>query len=127
MRTSLVAAMVAAVIGFSGHTNAQAAARMPVAIPPQKLAPALRTLVSDRQFQIICSSEPAHRLAVYERNIDWFAFWLLGEEDGSAEKAQQFQRWRSMLAVSAGTSARAGSGASDPAETNDQPKAPTLP
>jgi dipeptidyl aminopeptidase/acylaminoacyl peptidase len=39
---------------------------------------------------------PAHRLSVYERNTDWFNFWLLGREDPAAHKAAQYARWRSM-------------------------------
>jgi hypothetical protein len=29
-------------------------------------------------------------------NVDWFRFWLLGEEDPSAEKAEQYARWREL-------------------------------
>lgn len=29
---------------------------------------------------------PAHRLSIYERNIDWFDFWLTGKEDAVPEK-----------------------------------------
>lgn len=39
-------------------------------------------------------TEPRHRLAAYERNLDWFRFWLKGEEDPSPAKAQQYRRWR---------------------------------
>ena len=39
---------------------------------------------------------PAHRLASYERAIDWFDFWLNGREDGSPAKAAQYQRWRAL-------------------------------
>lgn len=38
--------------------------------------------------------QPRHRLAVYERNIDWFAFWLRGEEDPNPSKAIQYRHWR---------------------------------
>lgn len=40
--------------------------------------------------------QPRHKLAVYERNLDWFRFWLLGLEDPAPEKAQQYAHWRSM-------------------------------
>lgn len=40
--------------------------------------------------------QPRHKLAVYERNIDWFRFWLLGEEDGNPAKDAQYMRWRQM-------------------------------
>jgi dipeptidyl aminopeptidase/acylaminoacyl peptidase len=42
--------------------------------------------------------QPAHRLAVYERNIDWMNFWLRGVEDRASGKAAQYQRWRSLRA-----------------------------
>jgi dipeptidyl aminopeptidase/acylaminoacyl peptidase len=37
-----------------------------------------------------------HKLAVYERNVDWFRFWLQGYEDPSPEKAWQYRVWREM-------------------------------
>ncbi|MBA3895971.1 MAG: Atxe2 family lasso peptide isopeptidase [Sphingomonadaceae bacterium] len=41
-------------------------------------------------------SQPAHRLAIYERSVDWFAFWLRNEEDPSPAKRSQYQRWEAM-------------------------------
>jgi dipeptidyl aminopeptidase/acylaminoacyl peptidase len=38
--------------------------------------------------------QPAHRRAVYDRNLDWFDFWLRGREDPAPEKADQYRRWR---------------------------------
>ncbi len=38
--------------------------------------------------------QPRHRAAIYERSLDWFAFWLLGEVDPSPAKAGQYARWR---------------------------------
>ena len=40
--------------------------------------------------------QPRHKLAVYERNVDWFRFWLQGYEDPSPEKAGQYGIWREM-------------------------------
>lgn len=40
--------------------------------------------------------QPKHKLAVYERNLDWFRFWLQGYEDPDPEKTQQYRYWRSM-------------------------------
>ena len=37
--------------------------------------------------------EPRQKLAVYERNLDWFLYWLKGEKDMSAAKADQYRRW----------------------------------
>jgi len=42
--------------------------------------------------------QPVHRLAVYQRNIDWFAFWLRGFEDPDPDKAEQYRRWRTFRA-----------------------------
>lgn len=39
---------------------------------------------------------PAHRLAMYRRNLDWMRFWLQGYEDPSPEKEEQYRRWRAM-------------------------------
>lgn len=40
--------------------------------------------------------QPQHKLAVYERNVDWFRFWLQGYEDPSPQKAAQYRIWREM-------------------------------
>lgn len=41
-------------------------------------------------------SQPRHKLAVYERNLDWFRFWLQGVEDSDPRKSEQYERWRTM-------------------------------
>lgn len=40
--------------------------------------------------------QPRHKLAAYERNVDWFRFWLQGYEDPSPEKGEQYRIWRGM-------------------------------
>ena len=40
--------------------------------------------------------QPKHRYSVYERNLDWFRFWLKGEEDPSPAKSAQYERWRKL-------------------------------
>lgn len=40
--------------------------------------------------------QPMHRRAIYERNIDWFRFWLQQRIDPGAAKADQYQRWTAM-------------------------------
>lgn len=42
--------------------------------------------------------QPRHKLAVYERNLDWFRFWLQGYEDTAPSKKAQYTRWRAMRA-----------------------------
>lgn len=57
---------------------------------------------------------PAHRLAIYERAIDWFDFWLRGREDPTPTKRGQYVRWRSLGPArgKAGDGALEGSSAS---------------
>ncbi|MEW9856671.1 Atxe2 family lasso peptide isopeptidase [Novosphingobium sp. M1R2S20] len=43
--------------------------------------------------------QPAHRLAVYARNLDWFRFWLKGETDNDPAKSEQYVRWRALQAT----------------------------
>jgi hypothetical protein len=40
--------------------------------------------------------QPKHKLAVYERNLNWFRFWLQGYESPDREKAEQYAHWRAM-------------------------------
>ncbi len=40
--------------------------------------------------------QPAHRLAIYNRNIDWMNFWLRGAESGLTGDSAQYPRWRAM-------------------------------
>lgn len=42
--------------------------------------------------------QPRHKLAVYDRNLDWFKFWLLDEENSEPFKQEQYARWRKMKA-----------------------------
>ena len=38
--------------------------------------------------------QPAHRYAVYQRNMDWFNFWLRDVEGDDPDKMEQYKRWR---------------------------------
>lgn len=40
--------------------------------------------------------QPIHRLVNFERNLDWFKFWLQGIEDPDPAKAEQYARWRKL-------------------------------
>jgi dipeptidyl aminopeptidase/acylaminoacyl peptidase len=40
--------------------------------------------------------QPRHKLAAYERNLDWFRFWLEGHENSDPNKKMQYARWREM-------------------------------
>jgi dipeptidyl aminopeptidase/acylaminoacyl peptidase len=39
---------------------------------------------------------PSHNAIIYQRNVDWFRFWLQGFEDAAPEKSEQYARWRRM-------------------------------
>lgn len=39
---------------------------------------------------------PSDRLASERGNVDWFCFWLKGEEDPDPKKANQYVRWREL-------------------------------
>jgi len=41
-------------------------------------------------------NQPKHRYEIYERNVDWFRFWLQGYEDPDSAKAGQYVRWREL-------------------------------
>ena len=45
--------------------------------------------------------QPRHKLAAYERNVDWFRFWLQGYEDPDPAKADQYRVWRDMKSTAA--------------------------
>ncbi|RYG77863.1 MAG: Atxe2 family lasso peptide isopeptidase, partial [Alphaproteobacteria bacterium] len=40
--------------------------------------------------------QPAHRLAIYERSVEWFEFWLMHRMSCSAGKSAQYARWKAM-------------------------------
>lgn len=40
--------------------------------------------------------QPEHRLAIYERSIDWFDFWLQGRTHLSAASQARYERWEAM-------------------------------
>ena len=41
-------------------------------------------------------NQPRHRLEIYDLNLDWFRFWLKGEQDSDPAKADQYARWREL-------------------------------
>ncbi|MBI1684221.1 Atxe2 family lasso peptide isopeptidase [Caulobacter hibisci] len=43
-------------------------------------------------------TQPRHRLSVYQRNLDWFRFWLQDQVDPDPAKVEQYERWWSMRA-----------------------------
>jgi len=62
---------------------------------------ALRYLRKPVDLIIIPGSEhvmtnPAERMISQSGTVDWFRFWLMGEEDPNPDKAQQYVRWRQL-------------------------------
>jgi hypothetical protein len=41
-------------------------------------------------------NQPKHRYEIYERNVDWFRFWLQGEDEVSPTNTEQTRRWRKL-------------------------------
>ncbi len=48
---------------------------------------------------------PRHRLAIYQRSLRWFRFWLLGEQDSAPAFADEYARWRAWRDASSGAEA----------------------
>lgn len=43
--------------------------------------------------------KPWERMTSQQGNVDWFSFWLKGEEDPDPKKAEQYARWRELKRV----------------------------
>jgi dipeptidyl aminopeptidase/acylaminoacyl peptidase len=43
--------------------------------------------------------KPWERIASLQRNVDWFSFWLKGEEDPDPSKRDQYGRWEQLCAL----------------------------
>jgi hypothetical protein len=39
---------------------------------------------------------PWVRMVSQQGNVDWFSFWLTGEEDPDPTKVEQYARWREL-------------------------------
>ncbi len=50
--------------------------------------------------------EPAQRYASQQTAVDWFAFWLKGEEDPDPAKTEQYARWHMLRAMRDSSAAR---------------------
>ncbi|MFP5227306.1 MAG: hypothetical protein ACLGXA_06720 [Acidobacteriota bacterium] len=61
--------------------------------------PADLILLPDAPHEIV---KPWERLVAQQGNVDWFAFWLAGQEDASPIKAEQYARWHRYRSALAG-------------------------
>ena len=43
--------------------------------------------------------KPWDRMISQQGNVDWFCFWLKGEEDPDPTKAEQYKRWRELRSL----------------------------
>jgi hypothetical protein len=43
--------------------------------------------------------KPWERMTSQQGNVDWFCFWLKGEEDPDPAKAEQYRRWRDLRSL----------------------------
>ncbi|MGO9679584.1 MAG: Atxe2 family lasso peptide isopeptidase [Candidatus Sulfotelmatobacter sp.] len=57
-------------------------------------------------------NQPKHRYEIYERNVDWFNFWLKREEDPDPTKAEQYTRWRELRKLQGQNEKKTANGAS---------------
>ncbi len=70
---------------------------------PQALEEVVALIEHDKPVELVVHPDerhikwqPAHRLSIYKRNVDWLKFWLQGVEDLSPEKVSQYLRWRKL-------------------------------
>jgi acetyl esterase/lipase len=62
---------------------------------------------------------PANKWWVFQRNLDWFRFWLQGYEDLGPAKAEQYARWRQMRDQAA---SQRTAGQEAPTSTSSKPR-----
>ena len=43
--------------------------------------------------------KPWDRMISQQGNVDWFCFWLNGEEDPNPANAEQYKRWRELRSL----------------------------
>jgi len=54
--------------------------------------------------------KPWERMVSQQGSVDWFCFWLKGEEDPDPAKAEQYKRWRKLRALQQANGARGKAG-----------------
>jgi dipeptidyl aminopeptidase/acylaminoacyl peptidase len=65
-------------------------------VPLQDAGRPIEMVVFPNEYHV--KWQPAHRLAIYNRNLDWFRFWLQDYEDPDPAKTEQYTRWRQFRA-----------------------------
>ena len=62
--------------------------------------------------------KPWERMASQDGNVDWFRFWLKGEEDPDPAKTEQYARWRALRKMQAENDAKNKPAKEKPAPLN---------
>ena len=70
----------------------------------QQLAKPVEIFVYPNELHI--KNQPKHRYEIYQRNLDWFNFWLREAEDADSAKAGQYERWRELKKLQTAPEAR---------------------
>lgn len=65
----------------------------------KELRKPVELVIYPQEFHV--KNQPKHRFYTYQRNLDWFRFWLKDEEDPDPAKAEQYKRWRAVAEVAA--------------------------
>jgi dipeptidyl aminopeptidase/acylaminoacyl peptidase len=60
----------------------------------QQLGKPVEMFVYPNELHI--KNQPKHRYEIYQRNLDWFNFWLQDKEDPDPTNAEQYKRWREL-------------------------------
>ncbi len=60
----------------------------------EQLGKPMELFIYSKELHI--KNQPKHRYEIYERNVDWFKFWLQGIEDPDPTKRDQYERWRGL-------------------------------
>ena len=60
----------------------------------KKLGKPVELFICPNELHVV--NQPKHRYEIYERNLDWFRFWLKSEESSDPAKSGQYQRWRQL-------------------------------
>jgi hypothetical protein len=53
--------------------------------------------------------KPWERMVSQQGDVDWFSFWLKGEENPDPAKAEQYKRWRELRSLNTSAASSANS------------------
>ncbi len=62
--------------------------------------------------------KPLERMVAQQGSVDWFCFWLKGEEDPDPAKVEQYKRWRELRKLQEANDANAKASKEKPAPVN---------